>query len=103
MKRKHLSSIANDVLQRSAEILNTYIEGIVEEFEVGWKSETNGYSRKLVEFCSLKALVNICSNIEEKIEDGSFNQFTFDMMLDGERPSSADDESYLVYILSCSV
>ncbi|XP_042490262.1 uncharacterized protein LOC122070203 [Macadamia integrifolia] len=94
MYRKHLSSIANEVLQRCAETLNASVEGLVEEFEVGWKLETNDYSRKLVEFCSSKALSNICCNLEKNIEDGLFSRVTFDMMLAWERPTSADEESY---------
>ncbi|XP_043702186.1 uncharacterized protein LOC122652496 [Telopea speciosissima] len=94
MYRKHLSSIANEVLQRCAKTLNTSGEGLIEEFEVGWKPEINDYSRKLVEFCSSKALINICCNLEKNIVDGLFSRVTFDMMLAWERPTSADEESY---------
>ncbi|OVA00886.1 Protein of unknown function DUF639 [Macleaya cordata] len=74
--------------------LDTTVDGLVEDFEAGWKPETTDYARKLVEFCSSKALNNICSNIAEKIEDGSFSRFTFDMMLAWERPNSSDEASY---------
>ncbi|XP_010243740.1 PREDICTED: uncharacterized protein LOC104587722 isoform X2 [Nelumbo nucifera] len=94
MKRKHLSTIANDVLQKCSQILDISVDGLVEDFEAGWKAEGHGYSRKLVEFCSSKALSNICCNIEDKIADGSFSRITFDMMLAWERPSLEDEESY---------
>ncbi|KAF8393956.1 hypothetical protein HHK36_020158 [Tetracentron sinense] len=93
-KKKHLSAIANHLLQRCAETLDTSVDGLVEEFQEGWKAETNGYSRKLVEFCSSKALSKICSDIEEKIKDGSLSRFTYDMMLAWETPSSADEDSH---------
>ncbi|KAK9289941.1 hypothetical protein L1049_008103 [Liquidambar formosana] len=91
---KHLSAIANDVVQRCALELNTSVDKLVEEFEAGWKPETSNYSRKLVEFCCSKALHFICTNIEAKISDGSYSRFTFDMMLASERPTSDDEESH---------
>lgn len=71
----------------------------MEEFESIWKPEMGNYSRKLVEYCSTKALNDICCNIEEKIRDGSFSRFSFDMMLAWEKPSSSvddDEESFSV-------
>lgn len=69
----------------------------MDEFESEWKPEsTGGYSRKLVEFCSAKALTVLCQNMEEKINDGSFSRFTFDMMVAWEMPSSADEEASTV-------
>ncbi|MCL7035433.1 hypothetical protein MKW94_006277 [Papaver nudicaule] len=99
-KRKHLSSIANHVLGKCAKTLDTTVDNLVEEFESGWKPEitpakpANSYSRKLVEFCSSKALTIICDNIVEKIEDGTFSRFTFDMMLAWEQPSSSDEMAH---------
>lgn len=74
---------------------------LVEEFEAEWKkvppeASGNGYSRKFVEFCSAKALTVVCQNIQEKITDGSFTRFTFDMMLAWEKPSYSDDEPSMV-------
>uniref|UniRef100_A0A2N9F5Q5 Uncharacterized protein n=1 Tax=Fagus sylvatica TaxID=28930 RepID=A0A2N9F5Q5_FAGSY len=89
---KHLSTIANHVVHRCALKLDTSVDKLVEEFEAGWKPETSGYSRKFMEFCSAKALTDMCQNIEEKISDGSFSRFTFDMMLAWEMPSVADEE-----------
>lgn len=45
-----------------------------------------------MEFCSSKALNDICCNIDEKINDGSFSRFSFDIMLAWEKPNSADEE-----------
>ncbi|XP_008244124.1 PREDICTED: uncharacterized protein LOC103342292 [Prunus mume] len=108
---KHLSSIANDVVQSCAPKLETPVEKLVEEFETIWKADetapvghnitatnnnNNSYGRKFVEFCSAKVLQtrDICKTIEEKIADGSFSRFTFDMMLAWEMPASADEESF---------
>lgn len=67
------------------------------EFDAGWNSETGNYCQQLVEFCSEKALISdMCNNIEEKINDGSFNRFTYDMMLAWERPSYYDEEEHKV-------
>lgn len=68
----------------------------MEEFEAGWKLETGDYSRKLVEFCSARVLKDMCPNIGEKIGEGSFSRFTFNMMLAWEKPSSNDEEPYMV-------
>ncbi|KAI3696808.1 hypothetical protein L6452_29373 [Arctium lappa] len=93
-KRKHLSTVANDVLQGCAVRLETSVSELVEEFENRWKVDTGGYSRKLVEYCASKVLNEICRNLEEGIMEGTFNRFTFDMMLAWEMPSSADEESH---------
>lgn len=95
VKLKHLSSVANDVLYRCAQELDTSIEALVDEFQAAWKPEQGNYSRRLVEYCCMKALRQICLRIEESISDGSFCRFTFDMMLAWQAPSSADDESYM--------
>ncbi|OMO70387.1 hypothetical protein COLO4_28615 [Corchorus olitorius] len=86
-KLKHLSSIANHLLQTIAEELDTSVDNLVQEFDVGWKPEVGDYSRKLVEFCSSKALIKLCQNIEERISNASFSRFTYDMMLAWEKPS----------------
>lgn len=68
----------------------------MEGFEAEWKPEIGQYSKKFVEYCSIKALTNMCQSIEEKISDGSFSRLTFDMMLAWEMPSAADEESHTV-------
>lgn len=73
--------------------LETSVEHLVQEFEKGWDSQMEGYSKKLVEFCCTKALALLCGSIDETISDGSFSRFTFDMMLAWEMPSSADEEN----------
>ncbi|XP_077245236.1 argH (DUF639) [Tasmannia lanceolata] len=94
MKKKCLSPIANDVLQKCAEILGTTVYALVVEFEQDFEPGTNDYARKLVEFCCSKALVNLCLYIDEKISDGSFSQLSFDMMLAWESPSSSNEDLY---------
>ncbi|KAG8487119.1 hypothetical protein CXB51_020625 [Gossypium anomalum] len=89
MERKHLSSIANHVLRTTAQELGTSVEHLVEEFEAGWNPEVGDYSRKLMEFCSSKALINLCQNIEERLNNGSYSRFTYDMMLAWKNPSGA--------------
>ncbi|GFZ09318.1 ArgH [Actinidia rufa] len=74
--------------------LDTSVDALVEEFEEFWKPEMGEYSRKLVEFCCSKALISMCCNIEELINNESFNRFTFEMMRAWERPSYEDEESY---------
>ncbi|KAH9784590.1 ArgH [Citrus sinensis] len=69
-------------------------DSLVEGFEAEWKPEIGQYSKKFVEYCSIKALTNMCQSIEEKISDGSFSRLTFDMMLAWEMPSAADEESH---------
>ncbi|XP_022718846.1 uncharacterized protein LOC111277017 isoform X2 [Durio zibethinus] len=93
MERKHLSSMANHVLQRSAEELGTSVDYLVEEFEAGWKPEVGDYARKLVKFCCSKALTKLCQNIEERINNGSYSRFTYEVMLAWEKPSAVDEES----------
>lgn len=66
---------------------------VVNGFEMQWKPESGGYSRKLVEYCALKVLDVMCTSIEEAIDDGSFSRFTFDMMLAWETPTSHDEQS----------
>ncbi|KAK6139753.1 hypothetical protein DH2020_026513 [Rehmannia glutinosa] len=94
MERKHLSSIANDVIRRCAQELDSSVGSLVEEFEGEWEPQMGGYSKKLVEFCCSRALTVTCGAIDETISDGSFSRFTFDMMLAWEMPSSADEESH---------
>ncbi|PON94289.1 hypothetical protein TorRG33x02_100270 [Trema orientale] len=98
---KHLSSIANDVVQRCAEKVGSSVEELVEEFEsVVWNNNEEqqgsygeGYSRRFVEYCSGKAVKEFCQKVDDKIADGSFARFTFDVMLAWEMPSSADEEA----------
>ncbi|KAJ0670860.1 hypothetical protein HanOQP8_Chr13g0479311 [Helianthus annuus] len=92
----HLSSIADDVLQRCALRLDTSVSGLVKEFESGWKGENGEYSKKLVEYCSSKTLYEICKDVEQTIREGSFSKLTFDMMLAWESPTSADEQSHKV-------
>ncbi|KAM3328431.1 hypothetical protein P3S68_033123 [Capsicum galapagoense] len=94
MEKKHLSSIANNVLHTCAMRLGTSVDELVHEFEAGWEPKMEGYSRKLVEFCCSKGLTNVCSKLEETLVDGSFSRITFDMMLAWEMPSSADEERH---------
>ncbi|GMI65047.1 hypothetical protein like AT2G21720 [Hibiscus trionum] len=93
MERKHLSSIANHVLQRSAEELGSSVDHLVKEFEAKWEPEAGDYAKKLVEFCSSKALINLCQNIKEKISNGSYSRLTYDMMLAWEKPRAADEQT----------
>ncbi|CAN0913545.1 hypothetical protein LINGRAHAP2_LOCUS27998 [Linum grandiflorum] len=92
---KHLSTIANDVVNRCALTVEKSVDELVEEFEGQvWKEETGEcYSKKLVEFCCSKALRKDCQFIEEKIVDGSFSRFSFDMMLAWETPTSTQEQS----------
>ncbi|XP_072978800.1 uncharacterized protein [Typha angustifolia] len=92
--RKHLSTIANDVIQRCAQTLDTSADALVSEFEASLKPVVDNYSRRLVEFCSIRALENVTADLGDKISDGSFSRFTYDMMLAWERPSAIDDEPY---------
>ena len=83
--------------------LGTSVDLLVEEFEAGWKPEvgdSSSYSRKLVEFCSSNALIQLCQNIEERICNGSYSRFTYDMMLAWEKPTAVDEESQTVSILT---
>ncbi|KAK8589822.1 hypothetical protein V6N12_024213 [Hibiscus sabdariffa] len=94
MERKHLSSIANHVLERSAEEIGSSADHLVKEFEAKWEPEAGDYAKKLVEFCSSKALINLCQHIKEKISNGSYSRFTYDMMLAWEKPRAADEEPH---------
>lgn len=77
--------------------LDTPLEKLVGEFEAGWNAGTGNYSQKLVEFCSERALISDMGNvIQEKINDGSFSRFTFDLMLAWERPSYYDEDQQTV-------
>ncbi|KAL0338763.1 UNVERIFIED_CONTAM: hypothetical protein Sangu_1398400 [Sesamum angustifolium] len=93
-EKKHLSTIANIAIQRCAQKLGSSVDLLIEEFEREWEPQMSGYSRKLVEFCSSKALMVMCGVIDDTITDGSFSRFTFDMMLAWETPSSEEEESY---------
>ncbi|XP_011094141.1 uncharacterized protein LOC105173922 isoform X1 [Sesamum indicum] len=93
-EKKHLSTIANIVIQRCARKLGCSVDSLIEEFEREWEPQMSGYSRKLVEFCSSKALMVMCGVIDDTITDGSFSRDTFDMMLAWETPSSEEEESY---------
>ncbi|KAM7272745.1 hypothetical protein ACFE04_027408 [Oxalis oulophora] len=95
LKKKHLSSIANHVIQKCSQEIETPVEKLEEDFKAQWNPEKGHYSRKFVEFCSSKALTYMCQNIEEKISDGSFSRFSFDMMLAWQMPRAADEESHL--------
>lgn len=74
----------------------------MEDFEGGWNPDMGNYCRKLVEFCSGKALSELCQNIEGNINDGSFSRLTYDMMLAWEKPSYYDEGESMVCILSLS-
>ncbi|XP_054787114.1 uncharacterized protein LOC129293267 [Prosopis cineraria] len=94
-KLKYLSSIAEDVVRRCSQKLGTPLEKVVGEFEAGWKAEPGNYCQKLVEFCSERALISdMCNDIQEKISDGSFSRFTYDLMLAWERPSYYDEDEH---------
>ncbi|KAL0374713.1 UNVERIFIED_CONTAM: hypothetical protein Sradi_3387000 [Sesamum radiatum] len=93
-EKKHLSTIANIVIQRCAQKLGSSVDSLIEEFEREWEPQMSGYSRKLVEFCCSKALMVMCGVIDDTITDGSFSRFTFDMMLAWESPSSEEEETY---------
>ncbi|KAG8376419.1 hypothetical protein BUALT_Bualt09G0061500 [Buddleja alternifolia] len=93
-KIKHLSSVANDVIQRCAQKLDSSVDLLVKEFEREWEHDMDNYSKKLVEFCCSKALTIMCGTIDETISDGSFSRFTFDMMLAWEMPGLEDEKSY---------
>ncbi|XP_071938618.1 uncharacterized protein [Coffea arabica] len=95
MEKKHLSSIVNDVILRCAQVLDTSVDALIKEFESGLDPILHGYSRKLVEYCCSKVLKNLCNSMHERVSDGSFSRFTFDMMLAWEMPNSTDEESYM--------
>ncbi|KMT11301.1 hypothetical protein BVRB_5g109840 isoform A [Beta vulgaris subsp. vulgaris] len=96
MNLKHLSSSANSVIHRCALKLDTSVDALLEEYKGVWKPELGDYSRKLIEYCCSKALrQGPGCGVEESISDSSFSRLTFDMMLAWQRPSSADEESYM--------
>ncbi|KAL5193183.1 Glutamate synthase [NADH], amyloplastic [Glycine soja] len=76
--------------------LDTSVEKLVVNFEGGWNPEMGNYCRKLVEFCSGKAVSELCHNIEGNINVGSFSRLIYDMMLAWERPSYYDEEDTTV-------
>lgn len=78
--------------------LDTSVEKLVVDFEGGWHPEMGNYCRKLVEFCSGKAVSELCHNIEGNINVGSFSRLIYDMMLAWERPSYYDEEDTTVCI-----
>ncbi|KAK4382127.1 hypothetical protein Sango_2900700 [Sesamum angolense] len=63
--------------------LGSSVDSLSEEFEREWEPQMSGYSRKLIEFCSSKALMVMCGVIDDTITDGSFSRFTFDICLLG--------------------
>ncbi|GAB4857229.1 hypothetical protein Ancab_015136 [Ancistrocladus abbreviatus] len=75
--------------------VDTSVDALVDEFNAAWKPEQGSYSQKLVEYCCLKALQEMCCRIKESISDGSFSRFTFDMMLAWQTPTSADEELHM--------
>ncbi|TKY62873.1 hypothetical protein E2542_SST12738 [Spatholobus suberectus] len=91
MKLNYLSSIAEDVIKRCAQKLDTSVERLVEDFEGGWNPDMGNYCKKLIEFCSGKVLSEMCHNIEGNINDASFSRLTYDMMLAWERHSYYDE------------
>lgn len=80
--------------------LDASVDALAAEFEMSFKPGVDNYSRRLVEFCSLKALEILSSDLGEKITDGSFSRFTYDMMLAWERPGAplTDEEPHSVRI-----
>ncbi|KAJ0982575.1 hypothetical protein J5N97_010830 [Dioscorea zingiberensis] len=94
MKRPPLSPIATTLLLRCARMVDASVDVLLEEFEPNLKTEKENSSRKLVEFCCSKTVGSFCCDLEEKIIDGSFSRFTFDMMLAWESPSSVDEQCY---------
>ncbi|XP_047083619.1 uncharacterized protein LOC124694708 [Lolium rigidum] len=93
--RKHLSSIANHVLQQCSRTLNKSVDDLVVDFELGLKTAAlDNYSRRLVEYCSLRALQSLTSpDLGDTIHEGSFSRFTFDMMLAWETPTPSDQQT----------
>lgn len=79
------------------------MEKLEEEFEAtsSWNETAplgggvSSYARKFVEFCSAKAGSELCqNNIQEKIADGIFTRFTFDMMVAWEMPAASDAQHH---------
>ncbi|KAK4803167.1 hypothetical protein SAY86_001370 [Trapa natans] len=46
---------------------------LMEEFEIEWRADLGNYLRKFVEFCSSKALCQMCQFVRESLTDGSFS------------------------------
>ncbi|KAM0951924.1 hypothetical protein DsansV1_C03g0030971 [Dioscorea sansibarensis] len=97
-KRPPLSPIATSLLLRCARMVDASVDTLLEEFQLSLKSGKENSSRNLVTFCCSKTVGNLCCNLEEKIIDGSFARFTFDMMLAWESPSSITERCYSVYV-----
>ncbi|CAJ2672035.1 unnamed protein product [Trifolium pratense] len=95
MKLKYLSSIAEEVVAKCAQKIDMSVEKLVEDFEKGWTPDEGNYCKNLVEFCSGKALTQMCHNIGEEINNGSFGRLSYDIMLAWERPTYYDDDEYL--------
>lgn len=74
----------------------------MEDFEGGWNPQMGDYCKSLIEFCSGKAVNEMCHNIKENIYDGSFSRLTYDMMLAWERPSYFDEELTVCRFISLS-
>lgn len=70
----------------------------MEDFEQGWTPDAGNYCKNLVEFGSGKALTQMCRNIEEEINNGSFSRLSYDIMLAWERPTYYDDDEHMVKI-----
>uniref|UniRef100_A0ACD5TUU6 Uncharacterized protein n=1 Tax=Avena sativa TaxID=4498 RepID=A0ACD5TUU6_AVESA len=92
--RKHLSSVANHVLQQCSQTLHKSVDDLVADFESGLKTAAlDNYSRRLVEYCSLQALQSVTSpDLGDAIHEGSLSRFTFDMMLAWETPTPSDQQ-----------
>lgn len=92
--RKHLSSVANNVLQQCSQTLDRSVDDLVADFELDLKTvAVDNYSRRLVEYCSLQALQSLTSpDLGDAIHEGSLSRFTFDMMLAWETPTPSDQQ-----------
>ncbi|PKA46060.1 hypothetical protein AXF42_Ash020874 [Apostasia shenzhenica] len=90
---RHSSSPRSRCLNENRSIvLGTSEDILVEDAENSFKaSHVDSYSRKLIEFCSSKALEKVCFDIGEKLGDGDFSRFIFDMMLAWENPGATED------------
>ncbi|GAU23982.1 hypothetical protein TSUD_327830 [Trifolium subterraneum] len=93
MKLKYLSSIAEEVVAKCAQKIDISVDKLVEDFEKGWTPDEGNYCKNLVEFCSGKALTQMCHNIGEEINNGSFGRLSYDIMLAWERPTYYDDDN----------
>ncbi|XP_045797589.1 uncharacterized protein LOC123891735 [Trifolium pratense] len=95
MKLKYLSSIAEEVVAKCSQKIDMSVEKLVEDFEKRWTPDEGNYCKNLVEFCSGKALTQMCRNIGEEINNGSFGRLSYDIMLAWERPTYYDDDEYM--------